>query len=56
MFQAKSKVHKNNLNPVLEFEERFLYDPAASPWLHIQLFDDDIGKDENLGAIKVGLR
>jgi len=54
--KAKSKVHKNNLNPEFNFNQSFVYLPGTSPlYLEVTLMDDDVGKDEFLGKVEIDI-
>ena len=45
----RSKTVKNNLNPIFEFGVSFIIDKNSSDEININLFDEDIGKDDALG-------
>ena len=45
----RSKTVKNNLNPIFEFVVSFIIDKNSSDEIYINLFDEDIGKDDALG-------
>ncbi|XP_023322574.1 uncharacterized protein LOC111696970 isoform X12 [Eurytemora carolleeae] len=45
----RSKTVKNNLNPIFEFVVSFIIDKNSSDEIYINVFDEDIGKDDALG-------
>ena len=51
--KMKSKVFKNNLNPEFNFQEQFVYKVGDSTLMKIELYDDDVGKDEFLGSVDI---
>ena len=53
--KMKSKVFKNNLNPEFNFQEQFVYKVGDSTLMKIELYDDDVGKDEFLGSVVIDL-
>ena len=51
--KMKSRVFKNNLNPEFNFQDQFAYRVGDSIFLKVDLYDDDVGKDEFLGSVEV---
>jgi len=52
---AKSKAHKNNLNPEFEFTESFVFTKGVSTRLRLEVFDKDVGEDEHLGWMEMDI-
>merc|ERR1712123_479524 len=48
--KAKSKTIKNNYNPEWDFSAKFDIKKEVTEGITISVFDDDIGKDDNLGV------
>eukprot|EP00092_Neocalanus_flemingeri_P079432 GFUD01098953.1.p1 GENE.GFUD01098953.1~~GFUD01098953.1.p1 ORF type:complete len:2477 (-),score=634.93 GFUD01098953.1:598-7686(-) len=53
--QFKSKTVKNEPNPEWEFTTKFAIDELSPNQINIAVFDDDFGKDENLGATNIDI-
>merc|ERR1711963_139074 len=54
--KAKSKTVKNNHNPEWNFPATFDIRKETSEVLNIELFDEDIGKDDSLGSTSLDIR
>merc|ERR1712128_21799 len=54
--KAKSATVKNNLNPEWNFKETFDVDPHSPQELLVEVFDEDIGKDDFLGKVSIDLK
>merc|ERR1712121_571692 len=54
--KAKSKTVKNNHNPEWNFPATFDIGKETSEVLNIEVFDEDIGKDDSLGSTSLEIR
>merc|ERR1711913_243574 len=54
--KTKSDTVKNNLNPEWNFKEIFEIDPHSPQELLVEVFDEDIGKDDFLGKVTIDLK
>merc|ERR1712121_282002 len=54
--KAKSKTVKNNHNPEWNFPATFDIGKETSEVLNIEVFDEDIGKDDSLGSTSLDIR